>query len=288
MRTITEPVTEASPQLTSTIRKSTFGVALVSVFLAIGANAIHLEGKTSPEAQISARGQRQDFDIAIATDEQDQPGLSTLIMAGSNGLLFDCGLVRGETAPSVVTAVFLTHLQTTTADGLDRAGGAACTAPSIRIWGPPGTRQSMLQMPFNQELQDWQRRPFTVIDVQEGVVSETGNVVVAAIETAPSRLAYRVGFEGRSVLIASDVSYSDHLVARSAGVDMVVLRHTDLTDTIRLLQRIKPRLAVLSPDGKPLNVAQIREHYAGAIQLFSAGAHRIHVLDSLSLDNDIK
>jgi hypothetical protein len=90
------------------------------------------------------------------------------------------------------------------------------------------------------------------------------------------------------VLIASDVSYSDHLVARSAGVDVVVFRHTDLTDTIRLLQRIKPRLAVLSPDGKPVTVAQIREHYAGAIQLLSAGAHRIHVLDSLALDNDIK
>jgi hypothetical protein len=167
MGTITEPVTEPSPQSSRTIRKSTVGVALVSVFLALGANTIHLEGKISPESQISARGQRQEFDIAIATDEQDQPGLSTLIMAGSNGLLFDCGLVRGETAPPAVTAVFLTHLQTTTADGLGGARGAACTAPSIRIWGPTGTRKSLLQIPGDQESQDWQRRPFTVVDVQE-------------------------------------------------------------------------------------------------------------------------
>ncbi|HEX7797763.1 MAG TPA: hypothetical protein VF456_25555 [Vicinamibacterales bacterium] len=99
MGTITEPVAEPSPQFSRTIRKSPFGVALVGVLLAIGANGSHLEGKISRESQISATGQRQEFDIAIATDEQEQPGLSTLIMAGSNRLLFDCGLVHGETAP---------------------------------------------------------------------------------------------------------------------------------------------------------------------------------------------
>jgi hypothetical protein len=90
------------------------------------------------------------------------------------------------------------------------------------------------------------------------------------------------------VLIASDGSYSEHLVALSRGVDIFVLRHADITETIGLLQLIRPRLAVLSPDGKAATVAQIREHYARAIQLFNTGAHRIHVLEHLALDDDIK
>jgi hypothetical protein len=288
MRKITEPVTEQSPQFSTTIRNSMLGVVLLSVCFTVAAKAIHLEAKVLPEPRFPDTLQGQEFSISLSTDERDQPGLRTLIEAGSDVLMFDCGLVQGATASPAVTAVFLTHLEPTTADGVARARDAACTAPSIRIWGPTGTRQSMLQIVGDQDLRDWQQRPFTVVDVQEGVVSETGNVVVAAIETGPSRLAYRVGFERRSVLIASDVSYSEHLVARSAGIDIVVLRHTDLADTIKLLQRIKPRLAVLSPDGKPATVAQVREHYAGAIQLISAGTHRIHVLEQPALNNDIK
>src|SRR5262249_51266839 len=184
-------------------------------------------------------------------------------------------------------ALFLTHLETTKDDGSGRAPTAICTAPPLRVWGPPGTRERMLQTAGDRALDDTQGRLFAVIDVQEGVVSETGNVTVAAIEMAPSRFAYRLGFEGRSVLIASDVVYSEHFVARSQGVDIVVFRHSDVTETVRLLQRIRPRLAVLSPDGRPATVAQIREQYAGAIQLFGAGAHQIHVLEHLALD-DIK
>ena len=136
--------------------------------------------------------------------------------------------------------------------------------------------------------EDSQRRPITVIDLEEGVVSETGNVNVAAIETAPSRFAYRVGFEGRTLLIASNATYSEHFVARSAGVDIVVFRHSDVAEIGRLLQRIRPRLVVLAQDGMPATVVQIRQHYAGPVQILSAGAHRIHVRERLALDDDIK
>jgi predicted Fe-Mo cluster-binding NifX family protein len=145
----------------------------------------------------------------------------------------------------------------------------------------------MLQTIGDRALEDG-LRPFTVIDVREGRVSETGNVTIAAIETARSRFAYRLGFEGRSLLIAGGVTYSDHLVARSEGVDIVVLRHSDVMETIKLLQRLRPRLAVLSPDGMPATIAQIRQRYAGPVQLLGTGAHRIHVRERLALDDDIK
>ena len=145
----------------------------------------------------------------------------------------------------------------------------------------------MLQTVGDQALEDNQRRPVTVIGLEEGAISETGNVTIAAIETAPSRFAYRLGFEGRSVLIASDATYSDHVAARSQGVDILVLRHSDVTETVRLLQSIRPRLAVLSPDGKSATVAQIREHYAGALELLSPGTHRIDVFERLAFDRGI-
>jgi ribonuclease BN (tRNA processing enzyme) len=280
---------EQSLQLSRSISR----LALIGVLFAI-TNGIHVLGKASPEAwsvQV-ATGQPQEFYISLSTDERDQPGLSTLVVAGSNRFMFDCGTTDSvpakATASSAATALFLTHLDTATADGIDRARGNARAASALRIWGPPGTREWILETVVNRALEDKRRRPLTVIDVREGAVSETGNVTVAAIETAPSRLAYRLGFEGRSVLIASDVTYSDHVVSRSKGVDIVVFRHSDITETVRLLQRIRPRLAVLSPDGKPATVAQIREQYAGPIQLFGAGAHRIHVREHLALENDIK
>jgi hypothetical protein len=59
-------------------------------------------------------------------------------------------------------------------------------------------------------------------------------------------------------------------------------------ETIKLLQRLRPRLAVLSPDGMPATVAQIPRHYAGPAQVRGGGAHRIHVRERLALDDDSK
>src|SRR5262249_40097516 len=149
------------------------------------------KGKVSAEPQRGpgVTDQGQDFYVSLSTDVRDQPGLSTLVVAGSNRLLFDCGVLSSvpvsATRASAVTALFLTNLDTTTLEGIDRVLNNA--APP-RIWGPAGTREWMLKALGNREL-DSQRPPFTVIDLQEGVVSEAGKVTVTAIETAPSRLA---------------------------------------------------------------------------------------------------
>jgi hypothetical protein len=294
MGQVIERVTGQSRQLSGTILQSISGLVFVVVFCSF-TNGILVQAKVSPGTQRGrgATGQGQEFYISLSTGERDQPGLSTLVVAGSNRFMFDCGVVGtvpgGDTTPPpAATALFLTHLAATTADGADRARRDACAASPLRIWGPPGTREWMLHAAGDRALEDGQHWPVSVIELREGVVSETGNVTVAAIETAPSRFAYRVGFESLSVLIASDVTYSEHLVARSQGIDIAVLRHSDVTETATLLQRITPRLAVLSPDGLTATVAQIRQHYRGAIQLFGAGTHRVYVREQLSLDDDIK
>jgi hypothetical protein len=286
-------VARQSPQLSRSIRNPIAGLALVGVLFSLGATGINGKSRVSLQGQSEqpATRQTQEFYISVTTDDRDHPCLRTVIVAGSNRFMFDSGVVGSMpsdgAAPPAVTALFLTHLATTMTDGIDRALNDVPTAPSLRIWGPQGTRDWMRQTMGDLALEG-PRRAFTVIDVREGVVSEAGDVTITAIQTAPSSFAYRVRFAGRSLLVASDLTYSEHLVARSADVDIAVIRHSDVAETVKLLQRTKPRLAVLSPDGVPATVAQIRQHYAGPLQLLGPGAHRIHVLERLALDDDIK
>src|SRR5262245_21359849 len=133
MGNVTQRLTEQSLRLVRTILKSISGLVLVSVFFSAGANGIHGESKASPEARSpqGVTGQAQEFYISLSTDERDQPGLSTLVVAGSNRFMFDCGIAGsvsgGDTAPPAAAALFLTHLETTKADGSGGAPTAACT-----------------------------------------------------------------------------------------------------------------------------------------------------------------
>src|SRR5262245_25046528 len=201
MRNIAEQVIEQFLQSTMSTRKAASGLAFVGVVFSAAASGIQVEAKVAPKAQSAqvAAGHVQEFYISISTDERDQPGLSTVIVAGSNSFMFDCGIVGSEArsgaASRAATALFLTRLDTTTVDGIERARGNARRARPLRIWGPPGTREWMLQTLGNQAFEDNQHPPFTVIDVQEGAVSETGDVTIAAIATAPARLEYRPGLD---------------------------------------------------------------------------------------------
>ena len=94
MGNVTKRVTEQSAQLSRTMIKSISGLALIGVFLA-AANEIRVEGNGSPEAKNAqgAAGQTPEFYISISTDERDHPGLSTVVVAGPNRFMFDCGVV---------------------------------------------------------------------------------------------------------------------------------------------------------------------------------------------------
>src|SRR5215831_14381510 len=118
-------ITEQSAQSSRTLLRSISRLAFGTTFLFAASNGIHVEGKISPDTQSAQVRRAQEFSIALSTDERDRPGLSTLVVAGSNRLMFDCGVVEpapaGGAAPLAVTALFLTHLDTTTADGVDPA-----------------------------------------------------------------------------------------------------------------------------------------------------------------------
>src|SRR5215831_8248255 len=146
MADIAALVTRRSRQTYGAILKSISSLALASVFLPAAPNDSGLAAKGSLGAGNGLRttDQPQEFYISLATDNRDQSGLSTLVVAGSNRFMFDCGVVGsvpdGDTAPPDVTALFLTTLDATTAECVDRALSDAATSP-IYIWGPPGTRE---------------------------------------------------------------------------------------------------------------------------------------------------
>jgi hypothetical protein len=127
MGSVTERVTEQSPQLSRTILKSISGLIVVSVFFSLGANGVYVEGHVSTGTHTAkgAAGQAQEFYISLSTDERDLPSLSTLVVAGWNRFMFDCGAaasVPGDVVASpAASALFLTHLDTPTADGISRA-----------------------------------------------------------------------------------------------------------------------------------------------------------------------
>src|SRR5215831_13792530 len=109
MGNVTQRLTEQSLRIVRTILKSISGLVLVSVFFSAGANGIHGESKVASSEGRSPQGvtgQAQEFYISLSTDERDQPGLSTLVVAGSNRFMFDCGVVGsasgGDTAPPAV------------------------------------------------------------------------------------------------------------------------------------------------------------------------------------------
>ena len=99
-------VTELSRQVNRTILQSISCLAPASAAFSAAANR-RVEGKvsTEPPSGQGAVDQKQEFYISLSTEERDQPDLSTLVVAGSNRLMFDCGLVRGGTVPSSVSTL---------------------------------------------------------------------------------------------------------------------------------------------------------------------------------------
>jgi ribonuclease Z len=177
-------------------------------------------------------------------------GPSTLIEAGSERLLIDCG--RG--APQrlwqlnmplrEVPAVFLTHLHSDHLMGVPDlwlSGWLATPfgrrSEPMRIYGPAGTREAMsnfekaFQVDIRSRLEDEQLPPRGVAvvaeDIAEGIVYDRNGVKITAFEVdhgvaiRPS-MGYRIDYAGRSVVISGDTRFSENLIKFAKGADVVI------------------------------------------------------------------
>src|SRR3954468_12341050 len=174
-------------------------------------------------------------------------GISTLVLAGPEKLLVDCG--RGMTTgmaalainPADVTKVFLTHLHSDHIISLPELylfpWASQGRNKPLQVWGPDGTRSMMkhLQEAFAFDIhirrdvdEKFSAEGIKVIatDIREGVVYETNGVKVTAflVDHGPIKPAfgYRVDYRGRSVVMSGDTKPSDNLIKFSQGVDLLV------------------------------------------------------------------
>ena len=181
------------------------------------------------------------------TAQPQRLGISTLVRAGSQTLLFDCGralttgLARLAINPASVTKVFITHLHSDHVVSLPELylfpWAARGRQVPLQVWGPQGTRSMVdhLQQAFAFDIH--MRRDVdekfpgegiraVATDIREGVVYQAEGVTVTAFLVDHGLVApafgYRVAYRGRSVVLSGDTKPSDNLVKFAQGVDVLI------------------------------------------------------------------
>jgi ribonuclease Z len=174
-------------------------------------------------------------------------GISTLVLAGPERLLFDCG--RGMTTgmaalainPADVTKVFLTHLHSDHIISLPELylfpwASQGRNRP-LQVWGPDGTRSMLrhLQQAFQIDIHI--RRDIDEkfpaegikaagVDIREGIVYASNGVSVTAflVDHAPITPAfgYRIEYQGHAVVLSGDTKPSENLIRFSKGADLLI------------------------------------------------------------------
>ena len=209
-------------------------------------------GRAAPQAP---GGESSDTNLKVVllgtsggpTVSAQRLGISTLVLAGSEKLLFDCGrsvttgMARLAVNPADVTKVFLTHLHSDHIVGFPELylfpWASLGRAKPVQVWGPDGTRSMIqhLQEAFSFDIhvrrdvdERFPAEGIRVIatDIREGVVHEANGVTVTAflVDHAPITPAfgYRVDYRGHSVVMSGDTKASENLIKVSQRVDVLI------------------------------------------------------------------
>jgi ribonuclease Z len=174
--------------------------------------------------------------------------MSTLVEAGGETLLFDCGrgttlrLAQAGIPLAAINSLFITHLHSdhiVDIPDLYLSGWVSRNQrmQPIEVWGPAGTRSMMdhLQEAFAFDIhirrdvdEHFSAEGIKVIshDVDEGIAYEKNGVKVTSflVDHGPVKpaLGYRVDYAGHSVVISGDTRPSENLVSHSKGVDVLI------------------------------------------------------------------
>lgn len=185
--------------------------------------------------------------------DPERSGPATLIEAGDTKILIDVG--RGTTTrlgqvglgPADISAVLVTHMHSDHLAGLPDLWLLGYLPPWYRdcplpVYGPPGTDDlaAGLEQAFRTETEGREAgfRPGPRIEPveigHEGPVFEHGGVTVTAIavDHIPNSYAFRVDYEGRSVVVSGDTRPSDNLVRHAQGADLLVHEVMAISDSV--------------------------------------------------------
>ena len=225
----------------------------------------------------------------------DKAGISTLVEAGNERLLFDAGrgfmqrLVQAGLPMNAVTKLFLTHLHSDHVIGVpDLMLTPWSAAPErkvpLEVWGPDGTRDMMRHLNDAFEFDIHMRRDvdesfspegirMVAHDIQPGKVYEKNGVTVTAFLVSHGLVkpsyGYRVDYAGRSVALSGDTSPNDNLVAVCKGVDVLVHEAIDV-DVLRSLVPDKLRIdAIVARHTTPEQASGIFSKVSPRLAVFS-------------------
>jgi len=223
-------------------------------------------------------------------------GISTLIEAGDDHLLFDAGrgvmqrLVQTGLRMDAVSKLFLTHLHSDHVMDIPDLLLTPWAAPSaprhvpLEVWGPEGTRDMMAHLEQAFAFDIHMRRDVDehlsasgvqVIaqDVSEGTVYEKNGVKITAflVDHGPVKPAYgyRVNFGGRSVCLSGDTRPSVNLVEACRGVDLLIHEAIDEEALRRAVPSPELLAAIVAHHTTPEQAADIFRRVGPRLAVFS-------------------
>ena len=241
------------------------------------------------------------------------------VEAGDQKFLFDAGrgamqrLTQLKVNWRDVQGVFLTHLHSDHVVGFSDLWLTGWLvgqrqAP-LAVWGPRGTQKMMAHLAQAYEYDVAIRQAdeqasaegarIVAADIAEGFVYERNGVRITPfnVDHAPIQPAfgYRIDYRGRSVVLSGDTRFSENLIRRAEGVDLLIhevaaiathlragiapataaiitAHHTTPEQAGEVFARVKPKLAVYSHIGRPSAteqdvIAPTRKTYAGPLEL---------------------
>jgi ribonuclease Z len=212
------------------------------------ANRPAVLGQTAPTPAVS------DFRVTLLGTSTPNPlpdrfGPSTLVEAGSEKLVFDCG--RGCTIrlwqlkiPLGAVKLFLTHLHSDHTVGIpDLWLTGFLNLPyggrnePFAVWGPKGTVEMMsnLEKAYRADIRI--RREFTPAlsaqqvaiaanDFSEGIVYDRNGVRVTAFKVKHANVeeafGFRIDYKGHAVAISGDMAPNENFLKYAQGTDVVL------------------------------------------------------------------
>jgi ribonuclease Z len=199
----------------------------------------------------------------------DRLGISTLVEANGERLLFDVGrganqrLYESRVNPKDIARIFLTHLHNDHFEGLPDLWMTPWFLlgrdHGFELWGPEGTEEMVqgMRAMFGHDLKARvnQFNPIETLAiatriVRDGVVFDKNGVKVTAfpVEHADGNPAfgYRVDWNGRSVVLSGDTTLNENVIKHGTGADLIVHNVIAFSDRLSQLPEMKGVLAKLT------------------------------------------
>ncbi len=253
---------------------------------------------TKDEEQIVEAHESSDFKVTLLGTgspilSMERFGNATLVEAGNEKLLFDAGrgaalrLSQMDIAPGEIDKLFMTHLHSDHTTGIPDIwltgtlkGLPGNRETEFKVWGPIGTKEMMegLENAYKADVHNRIDGGFVVPegiktighDIEPGIIYEESGIQVIAFlvkhDIEPA-YGYRINYNGHSVVISGDTTYSENLIRFSKEADLiihevatakpevleqnqglqnVISKHTTPEQAGQVFNEVKPKLAVYS------------------------------------------